>query len=84
MTKVAIKQPPPPAPEVATEVLADAIVAISDAVKKLRTGALKDKALILLIHDAIPQADRPTKKQIAAVLDAAESLRDLYTKKVKP
>lgn len=80
MPKVIIKQPPPPAEEVPTEVLADAIVAISDAVKKIRSGALKEKALLLLIANAIPQADRPTQKQIAAVLDAAESLKSVYVK----
>lgn len=80
MQKVAIKQPPPPAEEVPTDVLADAIVAISDAVKKLKAGPLTDKALLLLIHNAIPQSDRPTQKQIAAVLDAAESLKSIYVK----
>ena len=80
MPKVAIKQPPPPTEEVPTEVLADAIVAISDAVQKLRSGSLTDKALLLLIHNAIPQSDRPTQKQIAAVLDAAKSLKSIYVK----
>lgn len=80
-SKVAIKQPEPPAEELSTEVIASALVSISDGIKKLRAGSLNDRALVLLIQHAMPQAERPTGKQIRAVLDAAEGLKNEYLKK---
>lgn len=74
--------------EVPTEVLADAIVAISDGVKKLRAGKLKERALLLLIQDAAPSPKRGRYrtgqaipiKTIKAVLEGMESLRAQYVK----
>lgn len=80
MAKLAIKQPDAPDDEVPTDVIASALVAISDGVKKLRSGALNERALLLLIQHAIPQTDRPSVKQIKAVLDGAESLKASYLK----
>jgi hypothetical protein len=81
MAKLAVKQPPPPADEIPVEVIADALVSISDGIKKLRAGSLNEKALQLLIQHAIPAANRPSTKQIQAVLDGAESLKSLYLKR---
>ena len=81
MTKVTVKQPEPPAAEVPIEVMADAVVAISESIKKMRAGPLNERALLLLIQHAIPMSGRPTAKQIKAVLDAAESLKTLYLKR---
>lgn len=80
MAKVAIKQPEPPADEVPTDVIASALVEIASGIKKLRSGALNERALLLLIQHAIPQSDRPSVKQIKAVLDGAESLKTSYLK----
>ena len=80
MAKIAVKQKDPPAEEVPVEVIADALVAISDGIKRLRSGALNERALLLLIQHAIPQSDRLSVKQIKAVLDGAESLRSNYVK----
>ncbi|MCH9751083.1 MAG: hypothetical protein K0U61_02590 [Alphaproteobacteria bacterium] len=81
MTKaVKVKQPAPPAEEVPTEVLAEAICAVADAADKLMTGRLNAKAVILLIQHACPSADRPTQKQIEMVLHAARSLRIEYVR----
>ena len=80
MTKIAIKQPGPPADIVPTEVIASALVAISDGIKQLRRGALNDRALLLLIQHAIPAADRPSVRQIKAVLEGAENLKSQYVK----
>lgn len=65
--------------EVATEVLASAIVEISAGMKKLRAGSLNEHALVLLIHSAcgrrIPQHD------ISKVLDGIESLERQFVRK---
>lgn len=52
MTK--IKLIPNEKTPVPVEVMADAIVAISEGVKKLMAGPLNEKALILLIQNAAP------------------------------
>lgn len=77
-----------PQSEVPTEVLADAIIAISDGIKKLRSGRLKERALLLLIQDAAPSpmrgAYRTGKpipiKTIKAVLEGLDSLRTQFVK----
>lgn len=78
---VALKQPQPPADEVPTEVIADALVRISEGIAKLRSGRLNDKALVLLIQHACPSQDRPSISTIRTVLDAVENLRGEYVKK---
>lgn len=72
-----------PDKEVPTEVLADAIIAISEGVKKLRAGRLTDKALYLLIQHAAPSVgNKPlSQKEIKAVLEGAESLARTFIKK---
>lgn len=80
MAKVKVVQPTPPADEVPVEVIADALVSISEGIKRLRAGRLNERALVLLIQHAIPMADRPSVKQIKAVLDGAEALRRQHTK----
>lgn len=81
MARVAVKQPEPPAKQVPTEVIAEALVAISDGVAKLRRGSLNDKALTLLIQHACPSADRPSAKTINTVLNAVEELKREYLRK---
>jgi hypothetical protein len=76
-----VKQPAPPTEEIAAEVLATAIVEVADAVRRLRSSRLNEKALLLLIQHSIPSADRPTTKQIKSVLDAAERLKEVYLRK---
>lgn len=63
---------------VPTEVLAQSIVEISIAIKKLRTGRLSDKAIILLIQGITKQ----TQAEIKKVLDACEMLESTYIKKL--
>lgn len=76
-----IRQPEPPADEVPTEIIASALVSISEGVAKLRSGRLNEKALLLLIQHACPSQDRPSISTIRTVLDAVESLRSEYVKK---
>lgn len=75
--KIKITQLPDPLPH---EILESAIVAISEGVTKLRMGRLKDSALCLLIQQSCATADRPTQKQIKAVLDALVDLERAYLK----
>jgi hypothetical protein len=75
---------PPP-----VELIAEAIVAISQGVRELRKSRLTGKALLLLIQHAIPTSGRPptrpTQRDIQAVLDALEDLERIYLKpKGKP
>lgn len=65
------------------EVLAQSIKAISDGIKKLRSGPLTDTALILLIQHASPTVgyQKVTIKHVRAVLDGMESLERTYLKK---
>jgi hypothetical protein len=66
-----------PEKEIATEVIAESIVAISDGIKKLRAGRLNDRALVLLLHDVTGVA----RRDIKVVLDGLQSLESTYIKK---
>jgi hypothetical protein len=82
---VNVTQPPPPAKEVPTEVLADAIVAISQGIQKLRSGRLNDPALYLLIQHAAPTVGFRKRRvgisEIKAVLRGIEALSATYLRK---
>lgn len=68
------------------EVIAEAIVAISEGIRKLRAGPLNDRALILLIQHAAPavggryQNTQLSIKDIKATLEGIESLEREYLK----
>ncbi len=64
--------------EVATEVMADAIVSLSDAVKKLLDGPLNRRAVVVLIQDAMGGRNAVSRDGIEAVLDSAASLKEKY------
>lgn len=80
-TKVKVKQPDEP---IAVEVIADAIIAISEGVKKLLKSRLKDSALFLLIQHAAPavgyNSRKPTIAEIKAVIAGIEGLRREHLK----
>lgn len=73
--------------EIPVEVLAEAILAISQNIKALRRGRLTDKALLLLITHAAPQTGtRGSKKSISqrevkAVLAGIDNLEREYLKR---
>lgn len=67
-----------PDEEIATEILATEIVAISQGIKRLRSGRLNDRALILLIQDAV--SGTITRTTVKAVLDGLESLEKQFIK----
>lgn len=87
LKKLIVKQPEEKEDEVPTEIIASAIVAISQGVKKLRSGRLTDKALILLIQHAAPGkkgrfGSKPvTTTEVKAVLAGLESLAGTFLKK---
>lgn len=87
MAKVlTIKQSPEN--EVPTEVFATSVKSISDGIKKLRSGRLNDRALFLLIQDAVGGVgpERGPKQKLAlrdikAVLDGIEALERTFLRK---
>jgi hypothetical protein len=71
-SKVVIKQQPDD--PVAAEVIARAIIDISDSMKKLSTSGLKRKAIVALVHDT----SGIRKGDIELVLNNLESLRETW------
>lgn len=68
-TKVRVKQDPQE--PVAAEIVAKAIIDISDAMKKLSNSGLKRAAIIALVHDSTGLP----KRDIILVLTSLEELR---------
>ena len=70
------------------EILAEAIKAISDGIKKLRSGRLNERALILLIQHAAPtvRTGRYTRTTITAktVKTVLEGIGNLESEYLKP
>lgn len=66
-----VQQPEPP---IECTVLAEAIVEISKAAKRLNESGLNRKAIVALIHDYSAMG----KKDIGIVLDSLEALAEMY------
>lgn len=66
---------------VPVEILTSAIRDTAEGMRRLRRGALNDRAIILLVSHSIPSERRPTLKQIEDVLDGVEGLERNYLKK---
>ena len=87
-TEVVVKQnEEKPVP---VEVLAEAILSISEGVKKLRAGPLNERALLLLIQNAAPAMKSGryhrtpvTTKMVNAVLQGMDALEREYLKPKK-
>lgn len=62
-----------------TEVIADAIIKVSEAFEKLKSSKLTERAILLLIKDSIP--GQMGMGDIKTVIDAAFHLKDRYIKK---
>lgn len=65
-----------------TEIMAEAIIKISQAFEKIRNGRLTERALVVLIHDSI--SPPVSKSTIRAVLDSIADLKNQYIKKAVP
>jgi hypothetical protein len=63
-----------------TELLAANIIKVAEGFEKLLKSPLNDRALIVLLHDAIGQGNI-SKGQIRLVLDALPRLKGWYIKK---
>ena len=65
-------------------ILAEAIVRVSKAAAQLNASGLNRRAIIVLIHDALPSGrNRPGMTAIRAILDAMEELEGRYCVKKK-
>ena len=64
------------------EIIADAIIRVAEGFEKMKASPLTERAIILLLHDAIGSA-HITKKQIGYVLNYAPLLKEHYIKKAK-
>jgi hypothetical protein len=64
--------------DVSAKILASSIVSIAEGMKRLRTGALADRALLILIQDACPEKIGLDK--IRMVLDAIGDLRKKFVR----
>lgn len=58
------------------EILAQSIIDVSEAAKKMLSGRLKKYTIVLLLQNAC--GNRVTRSQIEEVLDNAAKLKDLY------
>lgn len=71
--------------EVAVEIMAEAIIAISQGIKRLRAGKLNDKALYLLIQHAAPTQGAASQRipisTIRDVIEGLDSLEQTYIRK---
>lgn len=61
------------------ELLAQSIIQVSDAFKKIQSFKLSQRAIVVLLQDGIG-ATKISKKQIALVLDNLPRLRAWYLK----
>jgi len=61
------------------EIIAQSVIDLSEAFKKIEAGPLKRRTVVLLLQDAtgLPQRD------INKILDAAPKLKDWYVKELK-
>lgn len=80
---VKVTQPTEPKDHVTVEVLATAIREISQGMRKLRAGPLTDRALHLLIHDAISPRNAISIRDIKVVLEVIGDLERIYLKPKK-
>lgn len=73
---VRVKKSDPPE---TTEVLAEAIVRVGEALAKLKESGLNEKAIIVLVHDHT----RIAKRDIKTVLNSLATLRGYYCRRPK-
>lgn len=68
---------------VSKDLLATAIVKISDSMRQLLASGLNRKAIVVLVHDSIPKSGYgPSigKRDVEAVFGALEQLKERYTR----
>ncbi len=60
--------------EEVVEILAESLISMSDGIKKLLSGPLRRKTIVLLIQHSCGANGRPTQRTINEVLWAIENL----------
>lgn len=70
------KPAPPPATFPDTETLANAIIKLGDAVRKLDKSGMNKRAIIILLH----HTTNMSQKNIALILDAIPKLQKTFCK----
>jgi hypothetical protein len=60
------------------EIIADAIIKVSEAMVQINRSQLRRRAILLLIKDQFPSTYKIGLKDIDLVLDYAEKLKDVY------
>jgi hypothetical protein len=82
MSRIKVNQDPED--EVVVEVMAKAIVDISEGIKRIRSGPLNEKALLILIQHATKTKNRNGSRysvqEIKDILDGMENLSRTYLK----
>jgi hypothetical protein len=79
MAKKKLKIEKDPENEIPVQILEQAILDISSGLRKIRSGRLNDRAIILLVQYSVGTAV-VTQAQVKAVLDAATNLDRHYFK----
>lgn len=64
-----------------TNVIAERIEMLSEALRRLLNGRLKEETIIVLIKESLPRGMKLEKNQIKAVLDAAMNLDNQFVRK---
>lgn len=83
-TKIEVKQDPEN--QVPIQIIADAIVSISNGIKKLLSGPLSERALIILLTEACPRMGKGyhskpvTSTHVKAVLKGLQDLERQFIK----
>lgn len=70
-----------PEDRVSSDVLASSIREIAKALRELSEGPLNEKAIAVLVCNAIPEGYHISMKSVERVLEAAYSLESKYIKK---
>ena len=62
----------------------ESIKKVSAAAKQLLSSDLNERAIALLIQQAVPGKTKPTQKTIMLILEAASNLDTTYLKNIEP
>jgi hypothetical protein len=65
------------------ELIAKAVIAMSDNFQKALNSGLTERAIVVLIHDAIPGRESVSIQDIKTVLKYASELKKHYIKQTK-
>ena len=67
-----------------TEIIAKAIIQVSEGIEIMNKSRLTRRAIALLIKDSLPSSAKLGLNDINLILNSAAELKDVYIKKPKP